>query len=173
MPGEGTLVSFCKQGRLSACQELARVNPRKSAEIQAELARAALRREALKAAEEEDDGRGDESSESEATGAVAEASAEPPDCKGQEHHIISRPIAEALERHQTLSGLYKPRDKRFKTRAKDTESHCGYQDWHRQVDAEVIDWLEKFPNASPEQFLEMLRKIYSRPKMLERFPHGF
>lgn len=174
VPGEGTLVSFCKQGRLSACQELAAVNPRKAAEIQAELAKTALSREALRAAEEEgrdkDDAAADESSEASAT---AEASDEPPNCTGQEHHIISRRIFAALKDHETLRGLYKPRDKRFKTRAKDKESHCGYQEWHRQVDAEVIKWLKDQEKATSEQFMKMLRELYNRPEMLKRFPNGF
>ncbi len=170
VPGEGTLVSFCKQGRLTACQELANIDPQKAAEIQAELAKAALRREVLKAAEEEArekaDAQADESSE-------AEASDEPPNCNGQNHHIISRPIAEELERHKTLRGLYEPRDRRFVTKAKDKESHCGYQEWHRKVDAEVIEWLKAHEKATPEQFMKMLREIYNRKEMLERFPNGF
>jgi len=52
VPGEGTMVSFCKQGRLTACQELAKIDPAKAAELQAELAKAALSLEALRAAEE-------------------------------------------------------------------------------------------------------------------------
>jgi hypothetical protein len=167
-PGEGSLVSICKQGRLAACQELAKLYPEKAAQVQAELAKATLSHEALKIAEEEarekEDAKNDE---------AAEASGEPPNCKGQEHHIISRPIAEALEKHKTLRGIYRPRDERFKTRATDKDSHCGYQDWHRKVDAEVIDWLEKYPNASPKQFMEMLREIYRRPELLRRFPNGF
>ncbi len=103
----------------------------------------------------------------------AEDSDEPPDCKGQKHHIISRPIAKALEKHETLRGLYKPRDERFVARAKDKESHCGYQQWHRDVDAEVIGWLRRFPDATRNQFESFLREIYSRPEMLKRFPHGF
>ncbi len=176
VPGEGTLVSFCKQGRLSACQELAKIYPQKAAEIQAELAKAALTREALKIAEEEgrdkEDAKAEESSKA-AAESGAEASDEPPNCKGQEHHIISRPIAKALDNHKTLRGLYEPRDKRFKTRAKDKDSHCGYQDWHRKVDDEVVKWLEDNPTATPEQFMEMLRELYKRPDLLERFPNGF
>jgi hypothetical protein len=41
------------------------------------------------------------------------------------------------------------------------------------VDAEVIKWLKEFPKATPEQFMKMLRELYSRPKMVERFPNGF
>jgi hypothetical protein len=170
-------VSFCKQGRLAACQELAKLNPGRASQIQAELAKAPLRAEALRAAEDEareqEDARAEESSESEVAASEAEASDEPPNCKGQEHHIISRLIARELEMHETLRGLYKPRDKRFKTRAKDQDSHCGYQEWHRKVDAEVIQWLKDKREATPEQFMEKLREIYSRKDMLERFPHGF
>jgi hypothetical protein len=170
VPGETSLVSICKQGRLSACQELKAVDPKRYAELQAELAKAGATKEALRVAEEDarekEDAKEDEASE-------AGASGEPPDCKGQEHHIISRKIVNALERHKALRGLYEPRDKRFKTRAKDEESHCGYQDWHRKVDDEVVDWLERNATAGPAQFMKMLREIYKRPDMLKRFPNGF
>jgi len=166
VPGEGTLVSFCKQGRLSACEELAKINPGKAAEIQAGLAKTALRLKVLRVAEEEarekEDAEAEESSES---------SGEPPNCNGQDHHVISRPISEALKEHENLSGLYKPRDKRFV--AKDKESHCGYQDWHRKVDREVIEWLTNNKRATPEQFMKMLREIYNRRDMRRRFPNGF
>ncbi|WP_225410854.1 hypothetical protein [Stigmatella hybrida] len=58
-------------------------------------------------------------------------------------------------------------------KAKDESSHCGYQEWHRKVDKEVIDWLDKYPQATPEQFMRFLREIYKRPDMLKRFPRGF
>ena len=166
-PGEGTLVSFCKQGRLAACQELAKLHPQQAAKLQAELAKAALSQEALKAAEEE-------ARENEKAGkAEAESSDEPPNCKGQNHHIISRPIAEQLEQHETLRGLYKARDERFVAKAKDKDSHCGYQQWHRDVDKEFIEWLKREIKATPDQFMKFLHRIYSRPEMLERFPNGF
>ncbi|HEX5746025.1 MAG TPA: Wall-associated protein precursor [Archangium sp.] len=100
-------------------------------------------------------------------------SGEPPKCTGQEHHVISRPIARALEKHLTLRGLYEPRDARFKLRAKDQESHCGYQQWHRDVDQEVIRWLARHEKANPRQFWKFLREIYSRPEMRRRFPDEF
>ncbi len=98
---------------------------------------------------------------------------EPPDCKGQQHNIISRPIAKALDKHPKLRGLYKARDERFVTQAKDEQSHCGYQEWHRKVDDEVIKWLDKNKNATSKQFEEYLREVYSRPEMRARFPNGF
>lgn len=101
------------------------------------------------------------------------ASSEPPQCKGQQHHLISRRIAKGLSRHPTLKGLYEPRDSRLVSRAKDEQSHCGYQEWHRNVDEEVVNWLEQFPQATPKQFMDKLREIYGRPEMKARFPNGF
>ncbi|KFE67458.1 hypothetical protein [Hyalangium minutum] len=47
------------------------------------------------------------------------------------------------------------------------------QEWHRNVDAEVVTWLERNRNATAEQFMKELHEIYNRPDMLKRFPHGF
>jgi hypothetical protein len=41
------------------------------------------------------------------------------------------------------------------------------------VDEEVIGWLVKTPEATPQQLMGKLREIYSRPEMRARFPHGF
>ncbi|WP_156349836.1 Wall-associated protein precursor [Archangium gephyra] len=107
------------------------------------------------------------------TDAASDASDEPPNCKGQNHHIISRRIAQELQEHDTLRGLYEPRDERFKTRAKDKESHCGYQQWHRDVDKEVVEWLQRERKATPQEFEQKLREIYNRPEMRARFPDGY
>lgn len=115
----------------------------------------------------------EEEAQAQSDAEIAEDSGEPPQCTGQNHHIISRPIARELEDHETLRGLYKPRDERFVTRAKDEESHCGYQQWHRDVDKEVIEWLKDFSTATRKEFESFLREIYSRPEMLKRFPNGF
>jgi hypothetical protein len=157
---EPSAVCSCKQGVASACAALA---PEKAAEIEQAL-------RVLKAAEE-----AQQQSAGTASSTVEESSSapEPPECKGQQHHIISNPIAKALERHPTLMGVYKPRDARFVTRAIDEAAHCGYQDWHRKVDAEVINWLETHRAATARQFEEFLHSIYNRPDMLARFPHGF
>ena len=86
--------------------------------------------------------------------------------------FISRPIAEALESIQPSLGCTS-RDPRFVAQAKDEEAHCGYQQWHRDLDKEVVEWLETEKKATPEQFMRFLRKIYSRPDMKLRFPNGF
>jgi hypothetical protein len=83
------------------------------------------------------------------------------------------PIAKKLEDHEILHGLYEPRDERLVAKAKDKASHCGYQEWHRKVDEEAIDWLSQYPRATPQQFMSKLREIYNRKEMRERFPNGF
>lgn len=111
--------------------------------------------------------------DSAAEAAVAPDCSEPKECTGQLHHVISKPIAKELKRHRTLRGQYKARDRRFVTRAVDEKAHCGYQEWHRKVDAEVVQWLKDNRNATSKQFEAFLRKIYDRPDMRARFPHGF
>ncbi|HZH77728.1 MAG TPA: Wall-associated protein precursor [Archangium sp.] len=176
-PGETSLVCNCKLGMVSACVTLVGEDTRKAAQVleEVEAALEVLEQAAPMAGEE---GRKKKARKQQLQAAAESlsqslGSSEPPHCKGQEHHLISRPIAKMLEDHLTLKGLYKPRDPRFVTRAKDEQSHCGYQEWHRDVDKEVIDWLDKNPEATPKEFMDKLREIYSRPEMKARFPHGF
>jgi hypothetical protein len=173
-PGEMSLVCNCKQGMVSACVTLVGDDAWKAAQVLDEVV------EALEALEQAAHmaGEGDKDKKKQLQAAAESlsqslGSSEPPHCKGQEHHLISRPIAKKLEDHPTLKGLFRPRDPRFVSRAKDEQSHCGYQEWHRMVDKEVIDWLSKNRKATSETFMDKLREIYSRPEMKERFPHGF
>lgn len=173
-PGETSLVCTCKYGSVSACVALAGEDARKAVQVLEEV-EAAL--EALEHASRME-GDGDEKKKQQLQAAAESlskslGSSEPPNCKGQQHHLISRPLAKKLSKHRTLKGLYKPRDSRFVTRAKDEQSHCGYQEWHRKVDKEVIDWLDEHYDATPQQFMDKLREIYSRPELKARFPHGF
>src|SRR5687768_16483986 len=102
--GDSTASCDCKQGRPTGCAAL-------DAQKAAEIAQALV---ALKATEEEQAAK--------AAGSTAETSSEapePPACKGQQHHIISKLIFKAPNGHPTLTGVYKPRDPRFVTRAAD------------------------------------------------------
>ena len=170
VPGETTLVCGCKAGNVSACVTLVGEDTRRAAQVLDEV------QEALEQASRME-GEGDEGKKQQLQ-ATAEAlaeslgSSEPPQCKGQEHHLISRPIARALSKHFTLKGLYTPRDSRFVAQARDEQAHCGYQQWHRDVDKEVIGWLKTNPKATPQTFMAKLRDIYSRPSLKERFPDG-
>jgi hypothetical protein len=176
-PGELSMVCSCKQGMGSACVALAGEDARKATQVLSEVEEAL---EALEALEQASPMAGkDDANRKKQLQVAAQSlssslgSSEPPDCKGQQHHLISRPIAKALKEHPSLKGLYKPRDPRFVARARDEQSHCGYQQWHRKVDEEIIDWLDANADATPQQFLDKLREIYSRPEMRARFPHGF
>jgi hypothetical protein len=161
-PFDLSLVCRCKQGVVSACEALRQTSPA-LAEQAENAAQAAAVGEGIQKAVEA----------LRAEGESSPASPEPPECKGQLHHVSSRPIAKALEDHATLRGHYKARDPRFVTRAVDEQAHCGYQQWHRDVDEEVINWLADNFEATPKQFEAFLREIYRRPEMLKRFPHGF
>jgi hypothetical protein len=159
-PNDSSVVCHCKQGQRSACVALRTTDPRQADEIERQIVQAAklvAAARAQQAAEEE----------------ASSAAPEPPDCRGQNHHAISRPIARELEQHKTLRGLYKPRDPRFVAQARSEEDHCGYQDWHRKVDEQVINWLSENKQATPEEFEEMLRELYNRPDLKARFPRGF
>lgn len=175
-PGETSVVCHCKYGMVSACVTLVTDDALKAAQVLVEV------QEELEALEQASRmaGKADEKKKQKqrelqaAAESLSESlgSSEPPHCKGQEHHLISRPIAKALEDHPTLKGLYKPRDRRFVTRAKDEQSHCGYQQWHRDVDKEIVGWLKDNSKATPKEFMDKLREIYGRPDMLARFPDG-
>jgi Pretoxin HINT domain len=94
---------------------------------------------------------------------------------GDDHHVISTPIGNAIKKHGTLRGKYKPRDPRFIAEAVNKAAHNGYQDWHRLLDEEIERWL-KHPdniNATPAEFEEWLHWRYSRRDLLKRFPNGF
>jgi len=95
------------------------------------------------------------------------------ECSGQWHHIISKVVWYELERHAVLKGKYTYRDSRLAMQGKDLNAHCGYQDWHRALDSEIIAWLKKFKDATAEQFEAYLRDLYARPELRARFPNGF
>jgi len=161
-PFDLSLVCHCKQRVVGACENLRQTSPELARQVEIAVQVAAVAEGIQKTAETLQTG-----------GESSPASPEPPECKGQLHHVISRPIAKALEEHDTLRGHYKARDPRFVTRAVDEQAHCGYQHWHRDVDDEVINWLDEHRQATPKQFEAFLRQIYSRPAMRARFPHGF
>ncbi|WNG51556.1 Wall-associated protein precursor [Archangium minus] len=166
-PNDLSVVCNCKQGMRTACETLRLSEPEQAAEILARLEQVAAQAKII----EEAGQKAEEEIQAEALSSTD--CSEPIQCKGQLHHIISKRIAKALEEHRKLKGHYKARDPRFISRAADKKSHCGYQEWHRKVDAEVVAWLRSFRDATPKQFEDFLREIYNRPLMRARFPNGF
>ncbi|MBL9003685.1 MAG: hypothetical protein JNJ46_05525 [Myxococcales bacterium] len=98
---------------------------------------------------------------------------DPPLKPGQVHHAISRRVHRALEKHELLQGRYQPRDPRWVLRAGDGDAHRGYQSWHRELDDEIEQWLQRKKQATPEEFEAYLRSLYERPELKQRFPNGF
>jgi hypothetical protein len=92
---------------------------------------------------------------------------------GQIHHPISKPIFKELEQHPNLAGKYTPRDPRFTTQAIDKAAHNGWPRWHRDLDAEVGQWIRQNQGATKDQFETWLRWRYSQPDLKARFPNGF
>ncbi len=91
----------------------------------------------------------------------------------QIHHAISERVYTALEEHNKLKGKFRLRDERFETLAKDFEAHHGYQGWHRDLDNEVVGWLDENKFADEATFKKWLRWRYSEPDLTRRFPAGF
>ena len=43
---------------------------------------------------------------------------------------------------------------------------------HRELDKEIVQWIERHKKATPEQFEAYLRRLYNRPDLKKRFPGG-
>jgi RHS repeat-associated protein len=84
----------------------------------------------------------------------------------QEHHILSKKVQDALDRHPNLKGKFKRNDKGLTTEGKQK----GYERWHRDLDDEAADWLDRNPQATEEEFIEWLQERYNKPDLKERFP---
>jgi len=95
-----------------------------------------------------------------------------PTATGQLHHAVSAKVHQQLEQGKNLKGLYRYRDPRLATRAKDAMSHCGYEDWHRNLDDEVVGWISRHADATQNDFEAYLRNRYRQPDLLGRFPGG-
>jgi len=164
-PNDLSIVCQCKQGSPSACTALEVAKP--------DLARNILR--LLTMAKAAQDAK--QEAKKSTIQAVDSGCGEPPDdgdgkCTGQEHHVISKLIFEAIEQ-SALKGHYRHRDPRFVARAVDEKAHCGYEGWHRNLDREIAEWIQAHKNVKPEQFEVYLREVYRRSKLLARFPDGF
>lgn len=91
---------------------------------------------------------------------------------GQKHHAISKAIFDALQRHDILRNIYKLRDSRFVTQARDRLAHIGYQTWHRLLDKQVARWIAKHPDATQVLYEQYMKRRYRMPDLRWRFPKG-
>jgi hypothetical protein len=167
---DNTVVCKCKGGSPAACDALAKTYP--------ETLKGILRLAAMaQAAQEAGKAKAEEKAKTQVIDSTGCGSGQDPnekqECTGQWHHIISKAVWYALENHAVLKGKYTYRDSRFVTRAKDLKDHCGYQDWHRALDAKIRAWLAEHGQASVGEFEAFLREMYARPDLRARFPNGF
>jgi len=97
----------------------------------------------------------------------------PCNANGQIHHLFSKAIMNALQRHPTLSGLFNRENPLFKYPAANRDAHKGYQEWHRNVDNEVVQWLRSREDATIQEFTGLMMKIYQRPEISGRVPNVY
>ncbi len=93
-----------------------------------------------------------------------------PPCTGQNHHVLSKTIMDALNEHPTLRGVFTRNQ--FMTRGRYPHSHSGYPYWHRYYDRYIENWLREHEDATEEQFRRLLRDIYNYGDFPEHFPEG-
>ena len=70
---------------------------------------------------------------------------------GQEHHLLSKKIVGAIEKHPLLKGVFSREDRRLIYKLLDASAHKGYQTWHRQYDKMVVDFIQANPKLTPSQ----------------------
>jgi hypothetical protein len=172
VPGDSTVVCKCKQGTPAVCAELAKVDP--------EALKGILRLAAMAQAAQESGKANSKEKSADVVDAGGCGSGQDPNdddakqkCTGQLHHIVGMTVWKTLEVHRLLRGHYTYRDPRFVARAKDLQAHGGWQEWHRAIDSEIKAWIQKFTQATPEEFEAFLREVYNRPELRARFPNGF
>lgn len=157
-PGELTVVCNCKQGMASACAALAGTDE----EALKNILRMAV---IAKAAEEAKKREGAGTAVDTGCGSGQDPNGDDgkQKCTGQAHHLISKTVWLALENHDLLRGRYRYRDARFVARAKNLEAHCGWQDWHRNLDQEIARWIRDNGQATAQQFEAYLREVTLDP----------
>ncbi|PKA23063.1 hypothetical protein [Leptospira levettii] len=83
---------------------------------------------------------------------------------------FAKKVIEQLEKHPTLSGVFKREDPSFIYKANEKAVHNGYQDWHRDYDKIFVDYLFANPDLSKAEFKLYMHKLHQQPSLRERFP---
>ncbi|MBF0407960.1 MAG: hypothetical protein HQM10_11435 [Candidatus Riflebacteria bacterium] len=93
---------------------------------------------------------------------------------GQSHHAISKKVYRTgLKHYKGLSSSFSERDSDYIAKAIEN-AHVGYASWHRELDSNVVDYInEKGNDLSPQQFINYLMSRYNTPDLRARFPFGF
>jgi RHS repeat-associated protein len=93
-------------------------------------------------------------------------------CKptGQLHHLLSNPVMRALKGHPKLFKAFERNDSRFIYRAANAAAHRGYQTWHRVIDKDMVEWIQRNTTATRSDFIHKLQSIYDDPEIRWRIP---
>jgi RHS repeat-associated protein len=89
---------------------------------------------------------------------------------GQWHHVLSRKIWREAVQNPALRAALQRNSPRFLAQARDLVAHKGYQQWHRALDDEIVEWLRARPTATVDEFVQHLRDLYAHPSLQHRFP---
>lgn len=87
----------------------------------------------------------------------------------QNHHLISNPIVDALDR-VGIDGLAL-RNRRSLQYSSAPGQHIGYEKWHMAVDDEVVNFIGSTRNISEKSLLRFMHDLYQRPDIAKRIPN--
>ena len=93
---------------------------------------------------------------------------------GQSHHPISKQIRKSLDTVDVsnISKNLKDKYRKFTTQAGDIMDHKGYQQWHRELDDEISNWItQQGKELTDERLIQYLKDVYSRPELSNKFPN--
>ncbi len=91
-----------------------------------------------------------------------------PGAVGQAHHPISRRIEAIASENENLKGVV-TRNSWGTIRAGTKADHIGYQKWHRNFDNATINWIKRNPNATANEFVDFMNRLYGSSVARSRF----
>ncbi|MGI5831248.1 MAG: polymorphic toxin-type HINT domain-containing protein [Thermoguttaceae bacterium] len=95
-------------------------------------------------------------------------------CEGQNHHIIPKIPAQAVEGFcPKIANPIKSAYRKLTTRALTLSDHCGYQGWHRKLDGLLSELIAaKGDKLTGRGFVKLLKDVYSHSELLKKFPNA-
>jgi RHS repeat-associated protein len=86
----------------------------------------------------------------------------------QEHHLIPNKASRALTRRGIDGDALRARADLIYDTA--PGRHFGYEDWHRSLDTEIVDYIRTTPDLTQDSFMQYLQQLYRRPDLADRIP---
>ena len=97
---------------------------------------------------------------------------------GQKHHPIPKKVADALRELTKYKGdgidNLLANYRKFKTKARKLSDHFGYQEWHRKLDAKIVEHIhiltEKKKSVTAEDLMQFIYDEYMKSDLKDKFP---